>query len=102
MRFGFEGAAFANSRTRVTYEELLASFRLDRNVGLAKIGQLVHALDAGNRKIPEAAGVETLLAGARHRASTEDQLLRESERTFDLLYEAYYELPKDARGKEKP
>jgi hypothetical protein len=100
--FGFEGATFANSRTRVTYEELLASFRLDRNAGLAKIGQLVHALDAGNRKIPEAAGVETLLAGARHRASTEDELLRESERTFDLLYEAYYELPKDSsKGKEK-
>lgn len=91
--FGFDGASFANSRTRVTYEELLAAFRLDRNAGLAKIGSLVHALDAGNRQVPEAAGVETLLAGARHRASNEDELLRESERTFDLLYEAYYEVP---------
>ncbi len=97
--FGFEGASFANSRTRVTYEELLASFRLDRNAGLVKIGQLVHALDAGNRQVPEAAGVETLLAGARHRASNEDELLRESERTFDLLYEAYYELPQEGKGK---
>jgi hypothetical protein len=97
--FGFEGASFANSRTRVTYEELLAAFRLDRNAGLAKIGGLVHALDAGNRKVPEAAGVETLLAGARHRASNEDELLRESERTFDLLYEAYYEAPPQS-GKE--
>jgi hypothetical protein len=95
--FGFDGASFANSRTRVTYEELLASFRLDRNTGLAKIGRLVHALDAGNRQVPEAAGVETLLAGARHRASNEDELLRESERTFDLLYEAYYELPRDGK-----
>lgn len=99
--FGFEGASFANSRTRVTYEELLASFRLDRNAGLVKIGRLVHALDAGNRQVPEAAGVETLLAGARHRASNEDELLRESERTFDLLYEAYYELPQDNKGKQK-
>ena len=99
--FGFEGASFANSRTRVTYEELLASFRLDRNTGLAKIGRLVHALDAGNRQMPEAAGVETLLAGARHRASNEDELLRESERTFDLLYEAYYELPQNGTDKER-
>lgn len=98
--FGFDGASFANSRTRVTYEELLGSFRLDRNAGLVKIGQLVHALDAGNRQVPEAAGVETLLAGARRRASNEDELLRESERTFDLLYEAYYELPRDTKGKE--
>jgi len=98
--FGFEGASFANSRTRVTYEELLASFRLDRDTGLAKIGRLVHALDAGNRQVPEAAGVETLLAGARHRASNEDELLRESERTFDLLYEAYYELPQSGKAKE--
>jgi len=99
--FAFEGASFANSRTRVTYEELLASFRLDRNAGLAKIGQLVHALDAGNRQVPEAAGVETLLAGARHRATNEDELLRESERTFDLLYEAYYELPQNGAAKKK-
>ena len=98
--FGFEGASFANTRTRVTYEELLASFRLDRNAGLAKIGKLVHALDAGNRRVPEAAGVETLLAGARHRASNEDELLRESERTFDLLYEAYYELPQSDAAKK--
>jgi len=91
--FGFDGATFCNSKTRVTYEELLAGFRLDKNAGLAKIGRLVHALDAGNRKMPEAAGVETLLAGARHRAANEDELLRESERTFDLLYEAYFELP---------
>jgi hypothetical protein len=98
--FGFEGASFANSSTRVTYEELLAAFRLDRNAGLVKIGKLVHALDAGNRQVPEAAGVETLLAGARHRATNEDALLRESERTFDLLYEAYYELPQESKGKE--
>jgi len=91
--FGFEGAAFANSKTRVTYEELLASFRLDTQASLTRIGRLVHALDAGNKEMPEAAGVETLLAGARHRAANEDELLRESERTFDLLYEAYYELP---------
>lgn len=96
--FGFDGATFCNSKTRVTYEELLASFGLDQQPGLTKIGALVHALDAGNKRMPEAAGVETLLAGARHRAANEDELLRESERTFDLLYEAYYEVPAKKEG----
>lgn len=91
--FAFDGATFRNSRTRVTYEELLAQFRLDGNPALARIGAMVHALDAGQRPAAEAAGVETLLAGARRRATTDDELLAESEKTFDLLYEAYFEAP---------
>jgi hypothetical protein len=61
-----------------------------------KIGHLVHALEAGGSKLAEAAGVETLLAGARRRATTDDELLAESEKTFDLLYEAYFEVPAKA------
>ena len=95
--FGFEGASFRNSKTRVTFEELLAHFRLADNPALSRIGALVHALDAGDAPAPEAAGVETLLAGAKRRASNDDELLIESEKTFDLLYEAYFEVPrKDA------
>lgn len=95
--FAFDGAEFRNSRTRVTYQELLAQFRLDENPALARIGALVHALDAGDTPAPEAAGVETLLAGAKRRASTDDELLAETEKTFDLLYETYFEVPrKDA------
>jgi hypothetical protein len=93
VSFGFEGATFRNSRTRVTYEELLASFRLDRNVALAKIGRIVHALDANDQSVAEAAGVATLLNGAKRRAESDDALLAESEKTFDLLYEAYFEMP---------
>jgi hypothetical protein len=92
--FGFDGATFRNSRTRVTYEELLVQFRLAENPALARIGALVHALDAGDPPAPEAAGVETLLAGARRRAAGDDELLAESEKTFDLLYEAYFEAPR--------
>jgi hypothetical protein len=92
--FAFDGATFRNSRTRVTYEELLAQFRLADNPALARIGTLVHSLDAGDKPLPEAAGVETLLAGAKRRATTDDELLAESEKTFDLLYEAYFEVPR--------
>jgi len=96
VSFAFDGATFRNTRTRVTYEELLASFRLDGNPALVKIGRIVHALDAGDTPVAEAAGVQTLLNGAKRRAETEDALLAESEKTFDLLYEAYYEMPAKA------
>jgi hypothetical protein len=96
VTFGYDGATFRNSRNRVTYEEMLASFKLDKDPALVKIGRLVHALEAGATKLAEAAGVETLLAGARRRATTDDELLAESEKTFDLLYEAYFEVPAKA------
>jgi hypothetical protein len=93
VSFGFDGATFHNSKHHVTYEELLASFKLDRNPALVKIGKLVHVLEAGGSRVAEAAGVETLLAGAKRRATTDDELLAETEKTFDLLYEAYFEVP---------
>jgi hypothetical protein len=92
--FAYDGANFSNSSNRVTFEELLAAFSLDRNPTLVKIGSLVHYLDTGGSPVAEAAGVETLLQGARRRSNTDDELLRESEKTFDLLYEAYVETPK--------
>lgn len=93
VTFGFEGATFRNSRHRVTCEELIAAFKLDRNPALVKIGRIVHALDANDQSVAEAAGVATLLNGAKRRAESDDQLLAESEKTFDLLYEAYFEVP---------
>ncbi len=92
--FGFEGATFRNSRDRVTYEELLAQFRLEDNPALVRIASLIRSLDAGDAPAAEAAGVEMLLAGARRRSASDDELLAESEKTFDLLYEAYFEVPR--------
>ena len=92
--FGFPGAPFQNTRSRVTFEELLVQFRLEDNPGLSRIGTLVHALVAGDNPAPEATGVETMLAGAKRRAANDDELLAESEKTFDLLYESYFEIPR--------
>jgi hypothetical protein len=92
--FGFEGAQFSNTETRVTYEEMLAQLKLGVNPALARIGSLVHFLEARGTPVPEAAGVQTLLQGAVRRARNEDELLGEAEKTFDLLYEAYFEPPK--------
>jgi hypothetical protein len=91
--YGYPGATFCNTRDKVTFEEILASFKLDKNAGLARIGALIHALNAGETRVAEAAGVQTLLQGAVRRTESEDQLLAETEMTFDLLYEAYFEAP---------
>jgi hypothetical protein len=91
LGFGYEGAHFANSETRVAYEEMLLRQGLARNPALAKIGGIVHFLEARGNPVPEAAGVQTLLQGALRRSSGERELVAEAEKTFDLLYEAYYE-----------
>jgi hypothetical protein len=97
ISYGFEGASFANSESRVTYEEMLLQLGLAKNAALTRIGGIVHFLEAGGVTVPEAAGVQTLLQGAIRRSQNEGQLLAEAEKTFDLLYEAYFESPK-ARG----
>ena len=94
ISYAFDGAHFANSESRVTYEEMLAQLGLAKNPALMRIGSIVHFLEAGGTPVPEAAGVQTLLQGAVRRSQNEDQLLGEAEKTFDLLYEAYFEAPR--------
>lgn len=89
--FAFDGARFANSESRITFEEIVAQLGLNKNSALSKIGAIVHFLEVQDSPVPEAAGVQTLLQGALRRSTSDDELLREAEKTFDLLYEAYYE-----------
>ena len=93
LGYAFAGATFCNTRDKVSFEEILASFRLDGNPALARIGKLIHALNAGDTMVAEAAGVQMLLQGALRRADSEDRLFAETEMTFDMLYEAYFEAP---------
>lgn len=93
--FAFDGARFGNSADQVTFEVMLVRFGLAGNAALAKIGAIVHFLEARDTPVPEAAGVQTLLQGASRRATNDDELLAEAEKTFDLLYEAYFEAPKN-------
>ena len=60
-----------------------------------RAGTIDAALDQRTYKeVAEAAGVQTLLQGAQRRSNSEKELLAEAEKTFDLLYEAYYQGPK--------
>ena len=91
--FAYIGARFSNNATQVTFEVMLQHFGLATNAALVKIGAIVHFLEAHDTPVAEAAGVQTLLQGAARRSTSDDELLGEAEKTFDLLYEAYFEPP---------
>ena len=93
--FAFEGARFGNSASQVSFEVMLEHFGLAKNSALAKVGGIVHFLEVRDAPVPEAAGVQTLLQGAARRSTSDEELLGEAEKTFDLLYEAYFEPPKE-------
>ena len=98
ISFGFQGAHFAPGDALVAYEEIMRQLQLGANQAIARIGAIVHYLEAGGAPVQEAAGVQTLLEGAVRRAQSDDELLAEAEKTFDLLYEAYFEPPPRQRG----
>jgi len=86
LGFDFDGAALTHIGDRVTFEVLLASFGLDQERGLQRLGAMVHALDIGGVFMPEANGFEAIMAGARQRALDDDQLLAEGGIVLDSLY----------------
>lgn len=92
LGFDFDGAAFTHVGERVTFEVLVASFGLEKDVGLARLSELVHTLDVGGTVVPEAVGFEALMAGARQRAKDDDALLADVSHALDSLY-AYYAKP---------
>ena len=87
--FDFDGAEFTHLQNRVTFEVLLASFGLDNDPALARIGAAVHFLDVGGIPVADAKGLETLLGGAREKANNDDTLLAEAMRILDLFHSAY-------------
>jgi hypothetical protein len=91
VSFGFEGAEFSNNRTAITFEQLLHAFDLESKPVLRRMASLVKNLETGVNPMAEAAGVQTLLQGAKRRALNNDDLLSECEMTFDLLHDAYCE-----------
>ncbi|WP_309638447.1 chromate resistance protein ChrB domain-containing protein [Methylibium sp.] len=86
LGFDFDGATFTHVGERVTFETLLASFGLDEDPALIRMGAMVHALDVGGEPVPEASGFEAMLAGARERLPDDDALLAEISSVLDSLY----------------
>lgn len=91
LGFDFDGATFTHVDGRVSFEVLAASFDLDRDPAIVRVASIVHCLDVGGVPVPEAAGVEAVLAGLRAAAPDDDALLMEASRVFDGLYLHYQE-----------
>jgi hypothetical protein len=89
LGFDFDGAAFSHLGDKVTFEVLVASFGLDTDPGLTRLGQLVHYLDAGGLPVAEAPGFEAVLAGLREVAPDDDALLAEATPLLDALHRTY-------------
>lgn len=90
LGFDFDGALFTHIGRRVTFETLLASFDLENDAALRRLGVLVHTLDVGGAS-PEAAGFEALLKGLKSRVNDDDQLLAEGGQMLNDLYAAFGE-----------
>ncbi|MDB5849381.1 MAG: hypothetical protein JWP29_3133 [Rhodoferax sp.] len=86
LGFDFDGAAFTHVGERVTFETLAASFGLEDNQALMRLGAMVHSLDMGGSPVAEAAGFEAMLTGARERLPDDDALLAEIGGVLDSLY----------------
>jgi hypothetical protein len=86
--FDFDGAEFTHVDDKVTFETLLDSFGLT-DPALQRIAALVHALDVGGTRPPEAEGIGRLLEGSRARLADDDELLSAGLQIFDSLHAAF-------------
>lgn len=87
--FDFDGAEFTHVDSKVTFEVLISSFNLAQDMGLARLGALVHHLDVGGIPIAEGPGFATIMAGARSIQPDDDALLKAVTPVLDSLYAGY-------------
>jgi len=90
LGFDFHGATFTHVGERVTFETVVASFGLEDDPALMRLGAMVRSLDTGSGSAPEGAGFEAVLAGARERLPDDNALLAEIGGVLDSLY-AHFE-----------
>ena len=88
LGFDFDGARFTHVGRHVSFEVLATSFGLDANPKLQRLARLVHYLDVGGIPVPEAAGLEAVLAGLHECHADDDQLVKAAAAVFDALYAA--------------
>jgi hypothetical protein len=92
--FDFDGAEFTHVGTKVTFEVLVASFALEQDDGLARLGALVHHLDVGGIPTAEGPGFAAVMAGARALQPNDDALLEAMTPVLDSLYKTYSSTPR--------
>ena len=70
---------------------MVASFGLESDPALERMGALIHYLDAGGVSVPESAGLEAMLRGARRLIENDDSLVDEAAKLFEFLHVHYTE-----------
>src|SRR5262249_2646288 len=90
LRFDMFDAEFTHVGDRCTFEVLLERMALE-DPALHAIGEVVHDIDLKDGKFgrPQAAGLETLLAGLALRAKNDEERLARGSAIFDDLYEVF-------------
>ena len=91
LSFDFNGATFSHVGHRVTFETLLASFGLEEDAALLRLGGVIHALDAGGVTPAEAAGLAALLKGIKAGSTDDDDFLKRATPVFDALHTSFKE-----------
>ena len=86
--FDYDGAPFTHAGALVSFEVIAASFGLDADPALARLGLAVRYLDAGGIPVPEAAGLAAVLSGLRAVHADDDALVAASALVFDALHAA--------------
>ena len=92
--FDFDRAEFTHVGTKVTFEVLVASFALEQDGGLTRLGALVHHLDVGGIPTAEGPGFAAVMAGARALQPDDDALLAAMTPVLDSLYKTYSSSPR--------
>lgn len=88
LGFDYDGARFSHVGARVSFEVMAVSFGLDSDARLRRIAAAVHYLDVGGIPVPEAPGLEAVLAGLRELHADDDALVSAAGTVFDALYAA--------------
>lgn len=88
LGFDYDGARFTHVGARVSFEVLLVSFGLEQDARLQRVGAAVRYLDVGGIAVPEAAGLESVLAGLRELNADDDKLTSAAAAVFDALFAA--------------
>jgi hypothetical protein len=86
LGYDFDGAAFTHVGDKVTFEVVAATFGLDGDPGIKRLGELVHCIDIGGIPVDEAPGFEMLVRGLQAQHARDDALLAASLPLFDTLY----------------
>ena len=88
LGFDFDGARFTHAGVMVSFEVIAASFGLDTDPSLVRLGLTVRYLDAGGIPVPEAAGLAAVLSGLRAVHTDDDALVAAAATVFDALHAA--------------